>query len=75
MMERWTNGEWRSTPHRVINASSQYRVSLPFFFEPNFRSKIRPLKTCVERTGGVELFDDVQYGDHLLGKISSNFYS
>jgi isopenicillin N synthase-like dioxygenase len=75
MMERWTNGEWRSTPHRVINSSSHYRVSVPFFFEPNFSSKIRPLRTCVDRTGGAELFEETKYGDHLLSKIKGNFYS
>jgi isopenicillin N synthase-like dioxygenase len=73
MMERWTNGEWKSTLHRVIHKGSEYRVSVPFFFEPNFDAVVRPLKACVERTGKT-LYDEVIYGDHLVGKIKGNFY-
>jgi len=74
MIEQWTNGEWKSTLHRVVHKGSQYRVSVPFFFEPNFAAKVKPLRTCVERTGGKPLFEEIMYGDHLVGKIKSNFY-
>ncbi|KAF2670249.1 Clavaminate synthase-like protein [Microthyrium microscopicum] len=74
MIERWTNGLWKSTLHRVIHTGSNYRVSVPFFFEPNFNARIRPLKKCIEKTGGKEIGDEVVYGDHLIGKIKGNFY-
>ncbi|KAI9858685.1 MAG: hypothetical protein M1813_007317 [Trichoglossum hirsutum] len=74
MIERWTNGLWPSTRHRVIHSGTGYRVSVPFFYEPNFNAKIKPLKRAVEITGGVEKFGEVMYGDHLLGKIAGNFY-
>jgi isopenicillin N synthase-like dioxygenase len=74
MMERWTNGEWTSTIHRVIHRGSNFRVSVPFFFEPDFDAVVKPLKTCVERTGGKEKFGSVTYGEHLLAKIRGNFY-
>jgi isopenicillin N synthase-like dioxygenase len=74
MVERWTNGEWKSTLHRVIHRGSDYRVSVPFFFEPNFDAIIRPLDICIRRTGGKAIFDEVKYGDHLVGKIKGNFY-
>jgi hypothetical protein len=38
-------------------------------------TRIKPLAKAVEMTGGVEKFDEIMYGDHLLGKISGNFYS
>ncbi|KAI9771390.1 MAG: hypothetical protein M1839_002813 [Geoglossum umbratile] len=74
MMERWTNGLWPSTRHRVIHRGDGYRVSVPFFYEPDFNARIKPLPNAVELTGGVERFDELMYGDHLLGKIAGNFY-
>jgi isopenicillin N synthase-like dioxygenase len=74
MMERWTNGLWKSTLHRVIHKGSNYRVSVPFFFEPNYDAIIKPLRRCIELTGGQAQYDEVKYGDHLVGKIRGNFY-
>ena len=39
MMERWTNGLWRSTTHRVIHRGDEFRVSVPFFYEPDFGAR------------------------------------
>jgi isopenicillin N synthase-like dioxygenase len=74
MIERWTNGEWKSTNHRVIHRSSNFRVSVPFFFEPNFDAEIKPLAKCIERTGGQAKFDPIIYGDHLSAKVKANFH-
>ncbi|MBN35674.1 MAG: 2OG-Fe(II) oxygenase [Rhodospirillaceae bacterium] len=43
MLMRWTNGEFVSTPHRVINDSGRERVSFPFFFGANYDTVVRPL--------------------------------
>ncbi|MCJ1387559.1 hypothetical protein MMC18_000402 [Xylographa bjoerkii] len=74
MMERWTNGLWRSTRHRVVHRGEGYRVSVPFFVEPDFEARVRPLEECVRRSGGVERWGEVVYGEHLLGKVEGNFY-
>ncbi|KAF2642813.1 naringenin,2-oxoglutarate 3-dioxygenase [Massarina eburnea CBS 473.64] len=74
MMERWTNGLWKSTKHRVIHRGDGYRVSVPFFYEPNFEAVIKPLKKCVERSGKEPIHGGSTYGEHLLGKIEGNFY-
>jgi isopenicillin N synthase-like dioxygenase len=75
MIERWTNGEWKSTNHRVIHRANNYRVSVPFFFEPDFDAVVEPLPKCLERTGGKAKYEKVVYGEHLVGKASSNFYA
>ena len=74
MMERWTNGLWRSTRHRVVHRGEGYRVSVPFFVEPDFEATVRPLEECVRRSGGVQRWGEVVYGEHLVGKVEGNFY-
>jgi isopenicillin N synthase-like dioxygenase len=39
MMERWTNGLWKSTTHKVVHRGDGFRVSVPFFMEPDFGAK------------------------------------
>lgn len=73
MMERWTNGLWASTRHRVVHRGRGYRVSVPFFFEPDFEAAVGPLRECVLASGGRRRFDEVRYGEHLLGKVRGNF--
>ncbi|KAF2689980.1 Clavaminate synthase-like protein [Lentithecium fluviatile CBS 122367] len=75
MIERWTNGLWLSTRHRVIHRGDGYRVSVPFFYEPNFDAVVKPLASCVERSGKPPIHHGNTYGEHLMGKVFSNFYS
>lgn len=74
MIERWTNGLWKSTMHRVIHKGQGYRVSVPFFFEPNFEAVVKPLKDCVAKSGEEAMHEGSTYGEHLLTKVFSNFY-
>jgi polar amino acid transport system ATP-binding protein len=44
MLDRMTGGLYRSTPHRVaLNTSGRDRLSMPFFFDPNFEARVRPI--------------------------------
>lgn len=47
MMQRWTNGRFVSTPHRVANRSGGGRISVPFFANPDYGATIVPLPGCV----------------------------
>ena len=73
MMERWTNGQWRSTRHRVVHREGGYRVSVPFFYEPNFDCVVRPLAkydSNPDATGG---YTEQPYGEYIKRKIKETY--
>ncbi|CAA7024365.1 unnamed protein product [Microthlaspi erraticum] len=45
MLERWSNGFFKSTMHRVLG-NGQERYSIPFFVEPNHECLVECLPTC-----------------------------
>ncbi|KAK4685402.1 hypothetical protein P7C73_g4748, partial [Tremellales sp. Uapishka_1] len=77
MWEFWTGGLYPATLHRVVHRSPTYRVSIPFFFEPNFDARVKVLEAAKRRarTEGREITEgkEVVYGDFLVGKVSGNF--
>ncbi|MCD7455004.1 hypothetical protein HAX54_026732 [Datura stramonium] len=68
-----SNGIYESTLHRVINNSPKYRVSVAYFYEPNFDAAIEPLDVCLRKTGGTKNFEGAVYGKHLVSKVTTNF--
>jgi len=81
MLDRLTGGWYRSTPHRVRNASGRDRFSFPFFFDPDFTAEIPPLPgRAAIADGGQPRWDGQNlqahrgtYDDYLLGKVSKVF--
>ncbi len=81
MLDRLTNGFYRSTPHRVLNISGRDRLSFPFFFDPNWNAKIQPLylpdgpeNNFSPRWDQANLQEfQGTYGEYLLCKISKVF--
>ena len=81
MLDRMTGGFYRSTAHRVRNASSLGRLSFPFFFDPNFDAAIRPIDPTAEivddqqeRWDGASVHDfEGTYGDYILRKVGRVF--
>ncbi|XP_031478763.1 2-oxoglutarate-dependent dioxygenase 33-like [Nymphaea colorata] len=75
MLKAYSNGLYETTLHRVTNNSSKYRVSIAFFYEPNFDTAVEPFDFCKEKTGRVAIFEPKMYGEHLVRKVLTNFVS
>jgi isopenicillin N synthase-like dioxygenase len=59
MLERLTAGRYRSTPHRVRNASGAERLSFPCFIDPSWDAVCGP--------------DGGTYGDYVTAKVARVF--
>ncbi|KAJ7134614.1 Clavaminate synthase-like protein [Mycena epipterygia] len=75
MWEIWSNGLYKSTLHRVVHRSTNYRISVPFFFEPNFDAHVKPLAAAkrIQGPGSVPEKQPVVYGEFLMAKVGNNF--
>jgi isopenicillin N synthase-like dioxygenase len=54
-MMQWTNDKWISTLHRVVNpprdlADQASRVSLVYFYQPNYDAVVSCLDSCQSPT-------------------------
>ncbi|KAG1648217.1 2-oxoglutarate-Fe(II) type oxidoreductase [Nymphon striatum] len=71
MMEAWTNGVFRSTPHRVLNLSAE-RFSLPYFVATNHDTLIEPFAQLV-RPDRPSRYDPFAAGAHLERMLVRDF--
>ena len=81
MLERLTAGRYRSTPHRVRSPHDGERISIPFFFDPDWDAPIEtlpipgsalPVPTKRWDDADVHAFEGT-YGEYLLGKVAKVF--
>lgn len=71
LLERWTNGVFRSTPHRVVNSSGRERLSLVCAFDPNFETLVDPAIVCGE--GETPKYEPITCGDYLTWRMDRSF--
>jgi isopenicillin N synthase-like dioxygenase len=71
MLDRMTDGWYRSTPHRVRNASGRDRLSYPFFFDPDFSAEV-PALPGRAATAADGAFQGT-YGEYLVSKVAKVF--
>jgi isopenicillin N synthase-like dioxygenase len=62
MLEIWTNGRVRATPHRV-RGTVQERISVPLFFNPNYDTNVAPW--------GAQ--ETVSAGEHLTKRFNETY--
>ena len=69
MMERWTNGKFVSTVHRVINRSGRERYSMVFFVAPNYSTRIECIPSCYV-TGMPSKYRPISAGDYIVTRYN-----
>lgn len=62
MMELWTDGAVRATPHRVVGGSNE-RISVPLFFNPAHDTNVAPLGSG----------KTILAGDHLAARFDETY--
>jgi isopenicillin N synthase-like dioxygenase len=69
---RWTNEAFRSTPHRVINPTTDRdRYSVAMFFDPNLDADVSCLPRFCRDTPAK--YEPVRYGDYYAGRLDANY--
>lgn len=69
LMARWTNDQFKSTPHRVVNRSGRPRLSIAVFVDPNYETAVVPV--C--RNGELPLYGPVTCGDYIVSRFDASF--
>ena len=64
LIARWTNDRYRSTLHRVVNASGRERYSMPFFFTGRPDYMVTCLPGCTDE-GEAPKYPPITVADHL----------
>jgi isopenicillin N synthase-like dioxygenase len=72
LVARWTNDRWVSTLHRVVvpprdEQRLERRLSIPFFYKPNYDAAIGTIATCIDAEH-LARYDRVVAGEHLAMK-------
>jgi len=62
VLVQWTNEDYLSTKHRVINTNEVDRYSIPIFFGPDDETLVEVLPTC-QGPGRPPLYEPITYRD------------
>ncbi|WP_317930022.1 isopenicillin N synthase family dioxygenase [Halioxenophilus sp. WMMB6] len=71
LLERWSNGRYRSTPHRVeAKLGQQARQSIALFVDPDSSTLVAPLPTCTGPDNPAR-YPPITAAEHLHNKLSA----
>ena len=73
MMRRWSNDQFLSTPHGVINESGTDRYSIAYFHSPNPAATIACLPSCVSADNPAR-YPPAVYRDLVLEFYRKNYF-
>ena len=71
LLSRWTAGEYKSTPHRVVNNSGLERLSIVLAFDPNPETMIDPKDIFGKNFQANE--EPITCGDYLVWRFGQAF--
>lgn len=70
-MNRWTNGRFIATPHRVVPPRHD-RYSIALFFNPTWDTVAAPLETCISADNPAQ-FEPMTIFDYLSWYVDRNY--
>jgi isopenicillin N synthase-like dioxygenase len=70
LLARWTDDRFRSTLHRVINASGRERYSIATFYDPTYGAIVDPRD--LGASADHPKYQPVAAGDYILGRINDS---
>lgn len=72
LMERWTNGRFRSTPHRVQPKMGDVdRYSIAVFVDPDTDTRVSVLPSCLA-PGESARYPEITAGEHIQERIKAS---
>ena len=72
LMERWSNGKFRSTPHRVQpKIGSEDRFSIAMFVDPDTETPVKVLSSCLAEDE-TPRYPEVTAGNYILQRIEAS---
>jgi len=72
MIYRWTNGRFKSTPHRALPPVGRHRYAIPFFLGPHIDTVIACLPTC-QTADDPARFPPITYEEYLRWWYDANY--
>ncbi len=72
MLHRWTNGRFKSTPHRVVPPEDRARYAIPYFLGPHLDTLISCLPSCCDKDNPPH-DPPITYADYISWWYDANY--